>query len=631
MPRSFRSPEPPGTTAERPSNARVTCSAATASVSSCAPRPRLPRAPPGAPSPRRSRSARAMLADGALNPRARAAALERMASGLDLLIVGGGVTGAGAALDAAARGLDVGLVEARDLASGASSKSSKLIHGGLRYLEMGDIGLVREALRERELLLRTLAPHLVSPVPFLWPLRGRGWERMYLGTGLVLYDTLGGARSIPRHRHLTRAGARREAPGLRDAGLAGAVQFYDAAEDDARMVAVIARTAAAHGALIATRAEMVELQRSGERITGAVVHDHERDELIAIPARGVALAAGAWTDGARASSGARFQTQMHPSKGIHIVVPRERIEMQTGLLARTEKSVLFVIPTEAGWLIGDTDTPWTHGPDQVVASGADVDYVLAKANELLADPLGRDDVLGVFAGLRPLVGPADASDTTRLSRRHVLERPLPGLTTIAGGKYTTYRVMAADLVDAAARELPDVPASPTERIPLLGAEGFVSAWHRRAGLAARAGIEVSMIERLLRRYGDRVDELLGLIAERPELAEPLPGDGGHIAAEVVHACRHEGALRLEDVLERRTRLAITTRDRGALAAGRAASLMADVLGWDAERTDREVLAWERRIAAERAGEAERDDVSALAAYRAALAEPRRRPEPEARR
>ncbi|HLI58728.1 MAG TPA: glycerol-3-phosphate dehydrogenase/oxidase [Solirubrobacteraceae bacterium] len=560
-----------------------------------------------------------MLADGALNPRARAAALERMASGLDLLIVGGGVTGAGAALDAAARGLDVGLVEARDLASGASSKSSKLIHGGLRYLEMGDIGLVREALRERELLLRRLAPHLVSPVPFLWPLRGRGWERVYLGTGLVLYDTLGGGRSVPRHRHLTRAGARREAPGLSAAGLTGAVQFHDAAEDDARMVAVLARTAAAHGALIATRTELVELLRSGERVTGAVVRDHEREETLTIPARSVALAVGAWTDAVRVRSGARFETEMRPSKGIHVVVPRERIRMETGLLARTEKSVLFVIPTDAGWLIGDTDTPWTHGPDEVVASGADVDYVLAKANEFLVEPLARADVIGVFAGLRPLVGPAAVSDTTRLSRRHVVERPLPGLTTIAGGKYTTYRVMAADLVDAAARELTDVPPSPTDRIPLLGADGFVSAWRRRLRLAAEAGLEPATVERLLRRYGDRAGELVGIIAERPELAEPLSGGGGHIAAEVVHACTHEGALRLEDVLERRTRLAITTRDRGTLAAAEAASLMAGELGWSPERADREVAAWERRIAAERAGEAERDDASALAAYRAALA------------
>jgi glycerol-3-phosphate dehydrogenase len=559
------------------------------------------------------------IADGSLSAASRQASLEAMASGgLDVLVVGGGITGAGAALDAASRGLRVGLVEARDFASGASSKSSKLIHGGLRYLEMGDLGLVREALRERELLLRRLAPHLVSPVPFLWPLRGRGWERAYLGAGLVLYDTIGGARSVPRHRHLTRRRALAENPGLRGEGLAGAVQFYDTAEDDARMVAVVARTAAAHGARIANRASVVELLSSGGRVIGAEVRDEETEQVLSIRARAVALAVGAWTDGVRAGSGARFDTQMRPSKGIHIVVPRERIPISSGLLARTEKSVLFVIPTDAGWLIGDTDTPWMGSPDRVVASGADVDYVLAKTNEHLVDPLRREDVIGVFAGLRPLVGPAGVADTTRLSRRHVVEQPMPGLTTIAGGKYTTYRLMAADLIDAAARGLGDVPESVTDRTPLLGADRFVSCWYRRAELAGRLGVEPVVMERLLRRYGDRVEELAELVAERPELAAPLAGGAGHIAAEIVHACTHEGALRLEDVLERRTRLAITTPDRGERAAPEAAALMAGVLGWSAEQTDRAVDAWRRRVAAERAGESRPDDESALAAYEAAL-------------
>ncbi len=559
------------------------------------------------------------LADGALNREGRQAALERMSGGLDLLVVGGGITGTGAALDAAARGLDVGLVEASDLASGASSKSSKLIHGGLRYLEMGDIGLVREALRERELLLGRLAPHLVSAVPFMWPLRGRGWERVYVGTGLLLYDTLGGARSVPRHRHLSRTGALREAPGLSGRHLVGAVQFHDAGEDDARMVMLVARTAAAHGAHIATRTRVLELCRGGQSVTGAVVRDEESGATVTIPARSVALAVGAWTDGVRASAGVGFDTQMWPSKGIHITVPRERIAMQTGVLARTEKSVLFIIPTAAGWLIGDTDTPWLYGPEPVVASGADVDYVLAKANELLADPLRREDIMGVFAGLRPLVGRGAVADTTRLSREHVVECPAPGLTTIAGGKFTTYRPMAADLVDAAARDLADVPDSPTAGLPLLGAEGFVAAWHRRAQLARRSGLDVATVELLLRRQGDRVEELLAIVAENPELAQPLEGGSGHIAAEVVHACTHEGALRLEDVLERRTRLAIETRDRGELAAPQVAALMAGVLGWSPEHTESQLLARRRRVAAERAGEVEADDASALAAYTAALA------------
>ncbi|HLJ02833.1 MAG TPA: glycerol-3-phosphate dehydrogenase/oxidase [Solirubrobacteraceae bacterium] len=549
-------------------------------------------------------------------------ALERMASEeLDLLVVGGGITGAGAALDAASRGLRVGLIEAADLASGASSKSSKVIHGGLRYLEMGDIGLVREGLRERELLLTRLAPHLVRPVPFLWPLRHRAWERLYLGAGMILYDTLGGARSVPRHRHLSREGTRRAAPGLRMGGVVGAVQFFDAAEDDARMVAVVARTAAGRGALVATRARATRLLRSGARVVGAEVLDQETDEALTIRARAVALAVGAWTDALRATAGGRFASDMRPSKGVHITVARERIPMDTGILARTEKSVLFVIPNDAGWLIGDTDTPWRHGPDEPVASGADIDYLLSTTNALLEQPLRREDVRGVFAGLRPLVGPAGTTDTTRLSRNHVVEAPLPGLVTIAGGKYTTYRVMAADLVDAATQALPGVPRSRTAHVPLMGAEGFAGAWQRRGELSDRWGMSVSVMERLLRRYGDRVQELLALISDRPELAEPVDGAGGHVAAEIVYACTHEGALHLEDVLERRTRLAITLADRGLRASRPVAGLMGAALGWSAERVGREVDAWERRIAAQRAGEAERDDESALRAYRSVLDAP----------
>jgi len=278
--------------------------------------------------------------DGALGPDARRRSLEAIsAGGLDLLIVGGGITGAGAALDAASRGLEVGLVEARDFASGASSKSSKLIHGGLRYLEMGDISLVREALHERELLLTRLAPHLVSPVSFLWPLRGRGWERPYLGAGLLMYDTIGGARSVPRHRHLSRRGALSEAPALSGEGLTGAVRFHDAAEDDARMVALVARTAAAHGAHVINRAKVVGFQRSGARVTGAEVCDEETGELLSVPARGVALAVGAWTDSLRADVGAGFASQMRPSKGVHIVVGRDRDSELPAQVAAREAAV----------------------------------------------------------------------------------------------------------------------------------------------------------------------------------------------------------------------------------------------------------------------------------------------------
>jgi glycerol-3-phosphate dehydrogenase len=550
----------------------------------------------------------------ALDAAARRRALGAMESGeLDLLVVGGGITGTGAALDAATRGLRVGLVEARDLAAGTSSISSKVIHGGLRYLEMGDFRLVREALRERELLLTRIAPHLVAPLPFLWPLRGRAWERAYLGAGLLLYDGLGGARSVPRHRHLGRRRALEIAPALRPDALVGGVQFHDAAEDDARMVAVVARTASAHGAHVATRVRVTAFRGPGE--VEAV--DEETGEPLVLRARHVAGAVGAWTDRLRELAGGRSSHRMAPSKGIHVFVAGERIPMRTGVLARTEKSVLFVVPWQGGWLIGDTDTPWAAGPDQVVATGADIDYLLAKTNALLAEPLRREDVHGVTAGLRPLVGDAARTDTARISRRHVVESPAPGLTTIAGGKYTTYRVMAADLVDAAARALGTAAPSVTRDVPLLGSElGRID----RAALARRAGIPATAVDRLVGRYGDRVEEVVAHIEARPDLAEPLEGGGGHLRAEMVHACTHEGALHLDDVLERRTRLAITAGDRGLRAAAPAAALMAGELGWNPDRERSEVAAWSARVAAGRAAEAERDDESALAAYRLALGE-----------
>jgi glycerol-3-phosphate dehydrogenase len=421
---------------------------------------------------------------------------------------------------------------------------------------MGDFGLVREALRERELMLTRLAPHLVEPVPFLWPLRGRGWERAYLGAGLALYDTIGGARSVPGHRHISARALRREAPGLRS-GFAGGVQFYDASSDDARVVVSVARTAAAHGAHVLTRVRVTHL-RAGT----AEAVDAETGEPLLLRARHIVAAAGPWTDAVRGlAAGAASTHRIVPSKGVHIFVPADRIDLDTGLLARTEKSVLFVIPWQGGWLIGDTDTPWPHGPDEVAATGADVDYLLAKANALLATPLTRADVHGVTAGLRPLVADAARADTTRISRRHRIESPLPWLTTVAGGKYTTYRVMAADAVDAAMRALGRRGRSVTADVPLLG---------------------------------------------RPD------GD------EVVFACTHEGALHLDDVLERRTRTALTAPDRGLAAAEPAAEKMAGALGWRPARTRAEVEAYRARVAAAHAAEAERDDAAALAARRRVL-------------
>jgi glycerol-3-phosphate dehydrogenase len=552
----------------------------------------------------------------------------------DVVVVGGGVTGTGAALDAATRGLRVALIEATDYAAGASSKSSKLIHGGLRYLEMLDFSLVREALTERGLLLTTLAPHLVRPVPFLWPLTHRVWERPYVGAGLLLYDTMGGRRAVPRARHLSKNRALALAPALRPDALVGGVQFYDAQEDDARMVACLARTAAEHHAALATRVRMDSLASRSGRVTGVRASDLLTGTALEIEARHVVLATGAWTSSA--AGRVAGELRVRPSKGVHIMVPRDRIAMDTGLLARTDKSVLFVIPWGEHWLIGDTDTEWAFDPGHPVASRADIDYLLAKVNRMLREPLSAGDIEGVFAGLRPLVaGGSAGADTARLSREHSVDTSVPGLSVIAGGKYTTYRVMARHLIDAAVRDLAagpspgigtgaangtrdvdgdgPVPASRTDQVPLAGAVGYARLWAARAELASASGLPGAQVERLLGRYGSDITDLVDLMAARPALKEPVPGAGPYLGAEIVYACTHEGAVRLDDALARRTRITIETRDRGTVAASHAATLMAAELGWDDTRTAAEVARYREMIAAELAAESMPDDRSAFEA------------------
>ncbi len=533
---------------------------------------------------------------------------------VDVLVVGGGVVGAGCALDAVTRGLSVGLVEARDFASGTSSRSSKLIHGGLRYLEMLDFGLVHEALRERGLLLQRLAPHLVRPVPFLYPLKHRVWERLYAGTGVQLYDFMATTKSgLPRHRNLTRRGALRVAPALKKDALVGALQYYDAQVDDARHTMFLARTAAAYGAHVASRARVVGFLREGERVTGARVHDLEHDRTYEIRAQQVVNATGVWTDDTQALVGERGQFHVRASKGIHLVVPRDRIQSTTGLIMRTPTSVLFVIPWGRHWIVGTTDTDWELDKAHPAASSTDIDYLLAQVNEHLATPLSRSDVQGVYAGLRPLLS-GESESTSQLSREHTVGSPVPGLVVVAGGKYTTYRVMARDAVDAAVHGLGrSVPRSCTERVPLLGAEGYTALWNRRRVLAAESGLHVARIEHLLGRYGSLVSEVLDLIRADPALGEPLEGATDYLRAEIAYAAAAEGARHLEDVLTRRTRVSIETFDRGAAAAAPAAELMGAVLGWSKEQRDREAEHYRLRVEAERASQEQPDDETADAA------------------
>ncbi|NKZ00269.1 glycerol-3-phosphate dehydrogenase [Nocardiopsis alborubida] len=549
-----------------------------------------------------------------LGPKGRTEALASMADEeFDVLVVGGGIVGAGIALDAVSRGLSTALVEARDFASGTSSRSSKLIHGGLRYLEQFDFELVREALHERGLLLTTIAPHLVRPVPFLFPF-AHHWERAYIGAGVTLYDALAMSsrnnRGLPTHRHLTRSGALRVFPALKRSALAGAIQYWDCQVDDARLVTSVLRTAAGLGAKIASRAQAVGFLREGEHVVGATVADLEGGGERRVRARQVVNAAGVWTDDIQEMVGGRGQIHVSASKGIHLVVPRDRIQASSGMILRTEKSVLFVIPWGRHWIIGTTDTAWDLDKENPAASRADIDYVLDHVNQVLRTPLGRDDVEGVYAGLRPLLT-GESEETSKLSREHTVAHPVPGLVLIAGGKYTTYRVMAKDAVDAVAHGLGNgIPDSVTDRLPLVGADGYWALYNQRHRLARNSGLHVSRVTHLLRRYGSSVHDLLDLVRERPDLGRPLAHAEDYLRAEIVYAAEAEGARHLEDVLSRRTRISFETWDRGIAAAEEAAELLAGPLEWSEEQIGREVEYYRKGIEAERAAQEQDTDQEA---------------------
>jgi glycerol-3-phosphate dehydrogenase len=534
---------------------------------------------------------------------------------LDVLVIGAGVTGAGCALDAATRGLRVGLVEARDFAAGTSSRSTKLFHGGLRYLEHLNFSLVFEALGERSLALNRLAPHLAQPVRFLYPLRRPLIDRGYAGLGIGVYDVMGAGRGVPHHlRHLGRRKTLEIFPSARRDALRGSISFYEGQVDDARHTLSLARTAASYGALCASSTRVVDFLRAGGRVTGVRVRDLESGAEFAVRARQTINATGVWIDDLQDMLDGRSEFRVRASKGIHLVVPRSRITAEAGLITRTEKSLLFLVPWGTShWIIGTTDTDWQLDRAHPAASAADIDYLLGQANRLLADPLTRDDVVGVYAGLRPLLA-GESDPTSKLSREHAVASPMPGLVTVAGGKYTTYRIMAKDAVDAAVRGLGrPVPPCCTEDIPLVGAEGYRGLWNAKGRIAAEAGLTEHHVERLLHRYGSLLGEVQDLINDRPDLASTIKGAPEYLQAEAVYAASHEGALHLDDILARRTRISIETWDRGVSAAPEVAALVASDLGWGPADIAREVEHYRLRVAAERESQEQPDDLSADAA------------------
>jgi len=530
-----------------------------------------------------------------LGPEQRESALSQLGSEeFDILVIGAGVTGVGAALDAASRGLKVALIDSQDIASGTSSRSSKLIHGGLRYLEQYDFKLVREALQERELMVATLCPHLVKPVGFLFPLTKKVVERTYVGAGLALYDALRGfQRTLPWHKHLSQKQINLIAPSLRQDIVTGAIKYFDAQVDDARHTMSVARTAARHGAIIATRVSAESLIRQGKRVIGVNARNLESGEMIAIKAGATVMCAGIWSDELHDKFELTPGYKVTMSKGAHIVMPGSAIKSDAGIILKTSLSVLFLIPWAGKWIVGTTDTPYDGDRAEPHASQEDVQYILDQANRVLKPKLKVEDIIGVYAGLRPLVANIKSATTTKLSREHSVDRPAPGFISIAGGKYTTYRIMGRDVIDRAVFELRRITQkSVTEKLPLVGADGYFALEQHKERIAQESGLDLDTVIHLLNRYGSLISEILEIIAQEPELAEKLNPELTYIKAEIVYSATHEGARTVDDVISRRTRIAFEAVNHGVHLADDVATLIAPILGWNTKARKESVAAYE---------------------------------------
>ena len=524
-----------------------------------------------------------------LSTRTRAANLERMSrETFDVAVIGGGITGAGVALDAASRGLSVALIEKRDFASGTSSRSSKLIHGGLRYLEQFHLGLVRESLHERAVLSR-IAPHLSKPLRFLVPVYSSsersplGASRLKLAAGLWLYDLLAGRRNIGRHRWLSRENALEQAPTLEPRGLRGAFVYYDCLTDDARLVIEVIKAAAAHGALVANYVRARGFRRDDDGVSKVEMEDKREGTSFELRAKVVVNAAGVWSDEVSRLSDAKVPKRLRPSKGIHVVVPSERLQNQTAVLIPSlgESRFLFVIPWQCRTVIGTTDTDYAGDLDDPQAQPDEVDRIIKSAARAFPDArLSTEDVISTFAGLRPLIA-ADGQSTKELSRKEEIFEGDSGLVTITGGKLTTWRRMAEQVADFVVRRLeafdgiprPRARRSVTENILLSGGTPHGDAREEGLRAAAEFGVGVVAVEHLIETYGGNYRVILELTRESEELKAPLIDGLPHIGAEVVYAARYEMASTVEDFLSRRTRIELLARDHGGSCATRVATLL----------------------------------------------------------
>ncbi len=559
----------------------------------------------------------------------RAEALRRLGEEqFDVLVIGGGITGVGVALDAASRGLRTALVERHDFASGTSSKSSKLVHGGLRYLQQRDFRLVYEALHERQILLEN-APHLVVPLPFLIPLFGRDGvvnkavSRTY-STALWMYDLTGGLRIGKRHQRIGRAEALRHLPTLKADRLVSAFIYYDARTDDARLTLTVARTAADHGAVLANYAEVKELLRgrdgraAGARISAWTPRAGVGSTTdIEVKASVVVNATGVWADDVRALDEPTHPHSLRPAKGIHVTVPRTRMpaDIAAVIPARSDRRQIFVVPWPDGddVYLGTTDTDWDGPLDDPACLPQDVDYVLEAANGSTTSALTRADVSGVWAGLRPLLDPGDrhmSARTKDLSRRHTVHVSEHGVVTVTGGKMTTYRLMAEQTVDAAAKVLgTQVAKSRTRHLKLIGAPANTGRGANRADLAALAdlagtrsadhfGLEPEQMSALVRRHGTEAPQVLELASGDPGLLRPLVDGLPYLTVEAIWAARHEMSVTVDDVLSRRTRSVLRRAQGSADAAGAVATMLAGELGRDPDDMQAEARGFAQAVIAD---------------------------------
>lgn len=530
-----------------------------------------------------------------MHPSVRATVFELSSRRFDLLVIGGGITGAGIAREAALRGLSVALVDRHDFAGGTSSRSSRLVHGGLRYLEHRQFALVRESLAERRVLL-SLAPHLVRPLGFVFPMyRSDRVPRWKLELGLTLYDFLASRGNVPRHRRLSKRGVLGEEPRLRERGLRGGALYWDAQCDDARLTLAAVRAASALGAMVMNHACVIALDLVQGRASGAVVEDQLTGAQATVAARVIVNATGPWSDTVRRLEDPGATALLRPTRGAHVLVPRERIGHAHGItfLSPIDGRVMFVLPWGDRSYIGTTDTDAPAEPERVAATPEDVLYLLRSANAIFPEArLGPEDVSLTWAGLRPLVLADRAGRVQRRaspgarSREHVIQTGPAGMLTIAGGKLTTFRRMGAELVDRAQLALGQRPAGrDAERLsairPLPGGEPFDSSPVAAAGRAR--GLAEATTGHLIRHHGSDAARVIALVDELPVLSEPLHPHHPSIGAEVVHAVRHEFARRLEDVMLRRLALVYETDDAGQAAVAPVVRIMARELGWDEAR------------------------------------------------